>query len=285
MNAAEGRCGCGAVTIRAGGFAPELWVCHCEPCRRWQGFAGMGLEVPVEGFSAEGPVKVWESSAVAGRAFCRACGSALWMRDHAEGAPVEPMAGLFADAAGAVLDHENFFDRCPEGVRFAGGHRRADSADYGAPLPLAEPVRGDGLTGGCACGAVRFHLDAAGQDCGACHCGTCRRWTGGVFVAVSARGSDLHIDRGGDNLLRWHSSARVERVSCALCGGKLWYGVTAPEGDRVGGEGGGIDICLGAFDDTGGRPLRREIFIEEKPAGYALAGEAERLMAAEARGR
>ena len=105
-------------------------------------------------------------------------------------------------------------------------------------------------TGGCACGAVRFHLDAAGQDCGACHCGTCRRWTGGVFVAVSARGSDLHIDRGGDNLLRWHSSARVERVSCALCGGKLWYGVTAPESDRVGGEGGGIVIL---------KPLERAV--------------------------
>lgn len=281
---AQGRCACGAVTVRAEGFAPKLWVCHCEPCRRWQGFAGMGFDVPAEGFSAEGPVRIWAGSPVAERAFCGNCGSALWMRDIG-GTVVEPAAGLFDDAAGAVLDHENFFDRCPEGVRFAGDHDRRDAADYDAPLPLADPARGEGRTGGCACGAVRFHVDEAGADCGACHCATCRRWTGGVFIGVTTRGAMLHVEQGEEHLLRWQSSARVERVSCGVCGGKLWYRVIAPQGDRVGGEGGDLDICLGAFDDMGGRPLRREIFIEAKPAGYAFAAETERLTGAEARGR
>lgn len=285
MSAAAGGCGCGAVTVRATGFARQLWVCHCEPCRRWQGFAGMGVDVPPDRLAAEGPVRIWQSSAVAQRAFCGECGSPLWMHDSAEGAPFEAMVGLFDDAADAMLDHENFVDRCPEGVRFAGEHRRGEAADYDAPLPLADPARGEGRTGGCACGAVRFHVDEAGEDCGACHCETCRRWTGGVFVGVTTRGSALHVERGGEHLLRWQSSARVERVSCGLCGGKLWYRVTAPEGDRVGGEGGDVDICLGAFDDMRGRPLRREIFIDEKPAGYAFAGEHERLTGAEARAR
>lgn len=290
MTAAAGRCGCGAVTVRAEGFAPKLWVCHCEICRRWQGFAGMGLDVPAAGFAAEGPIRLWQSSAVAERAFCGDCGGPVWMRDHAEGAPFEAMAGLFDDAAGAVLDHENFVDRRPEGVRFAGDHRRGDAADYDAPLPLADPAQGGDAegrtrTGGCACGAVRFRVDEPGEDCGACHCGTCRRWTGGVFVGVTLRGSGLHLEQGAEHLLRWQSSASVERASCGLCGGKLWYRVTAPQGDRVGGEGGDMDICLGAFDDMAGRPLRREIFIEEKPAGYAFAAEAQRLTGAEARGR
>lgn len=285
MSAAEGRCACGAVTVRAEGFAPELWVCHCEPCRRWQGFAGMGLDVPAEGFTAAGPVTVWPSSAAADRAFCGTCGSPLWIRDKAGDAPFEPVAGLFQDAASAVLDHENFFDRSPEGVRFEGGHRRAAASDYGAPLPLADPARGDGRTGGCACGAVRFRVDEAGEDCGACHCATCRRWTGGVFVGVTTRAPLLHVEQGEAHLLRWQSSDRVERVSCGICGGKLWYRVTAPEGDRIGGEEGDVDICLGAFDDMGGRPLKREIFIEEKPGGYAFAGDMQRLTAEEARGR
>lgn len=284
MNAAVGHCACGAVTVRIEGFEPRLWVCHCEPCRRWQGFAGMGLDVPAAGFHAEGPVRIWASSAVAERAFCGACGSPLWFRALDDGGAVyEPVAGLFDDAAGAVLDRESFVERCPEGLRFAGTHRRKTSAESVAVEPLTPPVDASDHRGGCGCGAVRFHVDAAAADCAACHCATCRAWTGGVRVAVRARQADLHVDQGAAHLLRWTSGAGVERVSCAFCGGKLWYHATAPEGgDMDGAAGGDIGICLGAFDDMGGRPLRRETFIDHKPAGYAFAAGTTRLTAAEA---
>ena len=283
MTATTGHCACGAVTIRIAGFEPKLWVCHCEPCRRWQGFAGMGLDVPAEGFHAEGPVRIWRSSAVGERAFCGECASPLWFRALDDGGTVfEPMAGLFADAADAALDRESFTDRRPEGLRFAGTHRRKASGESVAVEPLTPPS-GSSDCGGCACGAVRFRLDAAAADCGACHCATCRAWTGGVFVAVDARDADLHLEKGADRLLRWSSSEGVERVSCAECGGKLWYHVVGPEGDFTGGEAGDVEICLGAIDDMAGRPLRREMFIDDKPAGYAFAAATTRLTGAEAR--
>ncbi|MRX50958.1 hypothetical protein GI374_10970 [Paracoccus sp. S-4012] len=287
MSALAGRCACGAVTVRAEGLSDRLSACWCEPCRRWSGLVGMGIEVAEAGFAAEGPVQVWESSAIGRRAFCGVCGSALGFWPLTGAAVVEPCPGLFENAGGAVLHHENFVEKRPPAIRFDPEPDQLSAADYAARAPVvetAEPVP-DPLAGGCACGAVRFRLDAAGEDCGACHCATCRAWTGGIFVGVTTRGAALHVEQGEEHLLRWQSSDRVERVSCGLCGGKLWYRVTAPEGDRVGGEAGDVDICLGALDDMTGRPLRREIFIEAKPAGYAFAAETERLTGAEAKAR
>ena len=126
------------------------------------------------------------------------------------------------------------------------------------------------MAGGCACGAVRFTLDAAGDDCAMCHCDTCRRWTGGVYCVVATRREALHV-AGDPALIRWASSPGVERVACAACGGKLWYAVLT--GDPTGGEAGEVEVCLGALDDMGGRPLAGEGFVDQRPHGYAFAGE------------
>lgn len=270
MEVLVGGCACGAAKVRAEGLSREMSACWCEPCRRWQGLCGMGLSVPAAGFSAEGPVRVWRSSPIAERAFCGACGGALGFFDAGV---VEPTPGLFANAAGAALDHENFVERRPEGVRFAGGHRQLTAADYAARaqvVDLGEPPAPDRFAGGCACGAVRFRAAAAEEHCGACHCRTCQRWSGGPFVAVTVRGADLSVE-GAEHLLRWRSSERAERVSCAICGSKLWFHVMSVGGDRTGGDADDHEICLGAFDDMGGRPLASEIFIDAKPAGYAFA--------------
>lgn len=115
----------------------------------------------------------------------------------------------------------------------------------------------DVKTGGCACGSVRFSATVTDRGVGACHCETCRKWTGGPFLAIQATG--LAVESG--ELLAWRSSDWGERVSCASCGGKLWFRpLSAPEGVAI--------VAAGAFDDLDGSTLAVEIFSDAKPDAY-----------------
>lgn len=284
--AVTGRCACGACTVRAERLSRELSACWCGPCRRWQGLVGMGLDAHEADCRIAGPVRLWRSSAFAERAFCGACASPLWFRDR-DSDTLELCPGLFEDAAGAQLHHENFVDRRPETIRFDPEPHQISAADYAAKARVTDgggaPLAPDPMAGGCACGAVRFRLAEAQEGCGMCHCDTCRRWTGGVFCVVATRREHLAV-AGDPALIRWVSSPGVERVSCGECGGKLWYEVVGPEGDATNGKPGDIEVCLGALDDMGGRPLGSEIFIDAKPRGYAFAGTHPRRTRAEALG-
>ena len=130
---AEGRCLCGAVRVRAA-LAREISACHCEMCRRWSGGILMGIEAPVASVEVEGPVARYRSSGFAERAWCRDCGSALWLRNvEGEGSDVyELVPGLFEEAGGARLSREVYADRCPAGYALAGDHARVTAADYAA---------------------------------------------------------------------------------------------------------------------------------------------------------
>ena len=44
--------------------------------------------------------------------------------------------------------------------------------------------------GKCLCGAVHISATAMSKHVGACHCGMCRKWTGGPLLAVDC-GSDV----------------------------------------------------------------------------------------------
>ena len=133
MNGAmtEGRCLCGAVRVRAD-LSSEISACHCGMCRRWSGGIQMGIEAPAAGAEVTGPVATYASSPFSERAWCRNCGSALWLRNTSgPGSDVyEFVPGLFEDAGGARLVREVFADRCPSGYALAGGHARQAAADY-----------------------------------------------------------------------------------------------------------------------------------------------------------
>ena len=77
-----------------------------------------------------------------------------------------------------------------------------------------------GLTGGCACGAVRYRLAAAPFDAGYCHCETCRRSTGAPVVAfATVRIADFVVTSGAPRVRR--SSSFGERGFCQDCGTQL----------------------------------------------------------------
>lgn len=129
-------------------------------------------------------------------------------------------------------------------------------------------------TGKCMCGAVSYTAEIADSQCSACHCGMCRRWTGGPLLAVSAK--DIQW-QGEDSLATIASSDWAERGFCSKCGSGLYWRITAP-----GRFEGATSVPLGTLDDQSGLTLSREWFIDKKPDAYALAGEHRCVTEAEA---
>lgn len=124
------------------------------------------------------------------------------------------------------------------------------------------------MTGRCLCGAVHFTADDVEPEHHACHCGMCRRWTGGPFLAASARA--LRFDDDAE-VGRFPSSEWAERGFCRRCGATLFYRLRPTDQ---------YFVSVGAFDDPTAFQLARELFIDQKPAGYAFAGDRPRLDAA-----
>ncbi|MEM8655129.1 MAG: GFA family protein [Pseudomonadota bacterium] len=122
-------------------------------------------------------------------------------------------------------------------------------------------------SGSCICGAVTFTVTEPITETGACHCGMCRKWSGGVFLGVRVPKGGIKIE-GADNLTVYTSSAWAERAFCKTCGSSIFYRVTAP-----GPMNGEMHVGLGTLSDASGIPLTGEIYIDLKPDGYAFAGE------------
>ncbi|MGY6550053.1 MAG: GFA family protein [Roseinatronobacter sp.] len=133
--------------------------------------------------------------------------------------------------------------------------------------PLQTRVR----NGGCLCGAVRFTLQLASREIGACHCEMCRRWAGSAFLAISVPETQVTWD-GAENIARFASSDWAERANCRNCGSPLFYHVTidAPMRDN-------LEIAIGALDDPSGLFLAEEIYIDHKPECFSFEGAHPRL--------
>lgn len=122
-------------------------------------------------------------------------------------------------------------------------------------------------TGACACEAVTFTATAP-DHYSTCHCGTCRRWSGGPLMAVNC---GPNVAFSGE-LLIWDSSDWAERGSCAACGGALFYRLKQT-GDHY--------VPVGAFDEQEGWQMTGQIFIDRKPGHYAFANETGTMTEAE----
>ncbi len=130
-------------------------------------------------------------------------------------------------------------------------------------------------TGSCLCGAVKYTIKDAKPEAGACHCGMCRKWSGGVFFAVEAQPDTVTLE-GQDSLTRFASSDWGERGFCSACGSSLFFRITAP-----GPHHGVYHFGFGTFDDQSGVEMAGEIFIDRKPDTYSFAGNAPRMTEAE----
>jgi hypothetical protein len=132
-----------------------------------------------------------------------------------------------------------------------------------------------GLTGRCLCGAVRYTLAERPEGYGACHCGMCRRWTGGIELGVMVMPGGMEWS-GEENIRLYASSDWAERGFCGACGSSLFWRLKAP-----GPMQGMMSLSAGSLDSLEGLELTTEVYIDYKPAGYAFAGERTRLTEAE----
>ncbi|RYE11455.1 MAG: GFA family protein [Hyphomicrobiales bacterium] len=96
----------------------------------------------------------------------------------------------------------------------------------------------ESYSGGCQCGAVRYHVEGPPSGVSICNCRMCQKALGnltGPFASFKAR---VAWTRGAPKLFR--SSDRVWRGFCADCGTPLTY---------QWGEGGNPALTIGSFDE------------------------------------
>jgi len=97
----------------------------------------------------------------------------------------------------------------------------------------------DTMTGGCACGKVRFEADVEDDEAYVCHCRMCQRATGSVSIAFkNMEQAKMRWLSGPD----WYeSSAIARRPFCRECGTSL--GFQFKDGSDK------LDLTVAAFDD------------------------------------
>ena len=126
------------------------------------------------------------------------------------------------------------------------------------------------VTGHCLCGSVSYTAQAKTAGAGPCHCESCRRWSGGIYLAAEATGPVTF--QGEENITRYKSSDWAERGFCKNCGSSLFYRLV--EQDMY-------ILATGAFDDQSALAMTHQIFIEEKPDWYAFANKTHNMTGAE----
>ncbi|MDD9851122.1 MAG: GFA family protein [Gammaproteobacteria bacterium] len=296
----QGHCLCGAVRFSAPPLH-EIGMCHCGMCRRWAGGAPLvgGIAAAVTVTAGEA-LRWYASSSWGERGFCGECGGSLFWRQKGAAAGWLVCAAALPDNGALQLRQHIFIEDKPAYYDMADAAPRLTGAEFTAAVvakmppakrafvktfialdalkkrlrpPSPPPADGD-RRGGCLCGGVRFSLPQAMTDAGICHCGQCRRWGGGAgVVCVDAPGATLE----SADTLRWHrTSEHSERGFCGSCGTPLfWRGATTGDGGAI------TEFCAGALQDDRNITVSRHIYVDDKPAYYDMAGDAERLTGAE----
>ena len=97
----------------------------------------------------------------------------------------------------------------------------------------------DEMTGGCACGRVRYAAKIHNDDAYLCHCRMCQRATGAVSVAFK------NVKQAGVAWAHppdWYDSSPIgKRPYCRECGTSLGY--QYKEGSE------NMDLTVASFDD------------------------------------
>ena len=119
------------------------------------------------------------------------------------------------------------------------------------------------ITGGCACGGVRYEVRGPLRDVIACHCVQCRKQSGHYFASTNVPRALLAIT-GEENLSWYKSSTKVRRGFCSKCGSfLLWDPIELDY----------IAVAMGAFDTPTSTHLAKHIFVAEKGDYYQISDE------------
>lgn len=107
-------------------------------------------------------------------------------------------------------------------------------------------------SGGCQCGAVRYHLTAVLDSSHICHCRMCQKAAGNFFAALIGVPRDaINWTRGAPATFK--SSDQVERGLCRTCGTPLTYDYLASKH---------INVTTGSLDNPAAFPPRMQFGLE-----------------------
>ncbi len=115
------------------------------------------------------------------------------------------------------------------------------------------------IKGSCLCGAITFETAATPVAASMCHCGQCRKQSGGVWSSAQVPETDLTIS----GPVSWFAaSPKAKRGSCPTCGSFLFWQGTGEDS---------ISFALGAVDGPTGLTLEKHIFVADKGDYYQIA--------------
>jgi hypothetical protein len=124
------------------------------------------------------------------------------------------------------------------------------------------------ISGGCQCGAVRYHVSGALEGAHLCHCRMCQKAAGNYFMPLaSAAEADFAITRGEPSWFQ--SSDPVKRGFCQRCGTPLFFKTIGSDT---------IAVTLGSLDDPSAIEPESNDGVESRVRFFAsLAGKRDRL--------
>ena len=121
-------------------------------------------------------------------------------------------------------------------------------------------------TGTCLCRAVTISFPLQKDTFDACHCGVCRKWSGGPALTVDG-GSNVTFG-GQEFITTFSSSDWAERGFCKRCGTHLFYRLK---------QSGFHNFPMGLIENTNHLKFHTQIFIDMKPENYAFANKTEQM--------
>ena len=115
------------------------------------------------------------------------------------------------------------------------------------------------LKGKCNCAAVSFDVTGDVKSTAACHCGQCRKQSGGIWHSGVTELVDLKIT----GTPQWYqSSDTAQRGFCGNCGAFLFW---KHDSEST------ISFALGALEQPTGLTLQKNIFTANKGDYYTIA--------------
>lgn len=129
------------------------------------------------------------------------------------------------------------------------------------------------MRGQCLRSAVEFEVDVPERTYSICHCGMCRRWSGGPLMSVHC--PEPRTEWLNDEGLTWYQGTPwAQRGFCSNCGSSLfWRLAEQPEGMLI--------VSVDALEDDGGFTLDRHIYSDARPDRYDFADDCPRVTEAE----
>lgn len=114
--------------------------------------------------------------------------------------------------------------------------------------------------GSCLCGAVIFEVSCDLPPPSACHCTQCRKHSGHFEASTDLPRAAVTV-HGSEKVTWYHSSAKVRRGFCSICGSSLFWDPIHKDW---------TSIAMGAFDGPTHTKIKNHIFVADKGDYYDI---------------